>query len=329
MTATVLLDRAIHVSCATVEVGPGAEPGDDPEAFWRGQVNGLCGAAARGFLTLVTGLHTGYVSLRVELHTGRPPLGDEWEEAVEVSFRHRAKKLWVRGLMSEAYPAKLPPGDYRVRYCARGMEEGRRQDTAGKDEIVDAYVLQFWPAEAEPDRIGRQTSQVAASWHRANPKPAVTDADRAQAKRRKAQKRARAKAEAQRAEDRLRWGDRVPGKRLRDAGRRAGPVDHLDADLVFALAETDDETCAAVARWVAGRAVTVAGLDRLPQVVAALAAADRGQRMPPAEEWAPWTQPFHKGRSCCRRPWRTAASSRPPNGTRPCRRCSPSRTGHR
>ncbi|MGA5299041.1 hypothetical protein ACPCHT_03890 [Nucisporomicrobium flavum] len=282
MPATVLLDRAIHVSYGSAEAGTGADPGVDPDTFWHGQVNGLCGAAVRGFLALMTGLHTGYVQFRVELHPGRPPLGDDWEEAVEVSFRHRAKKLWVRGLLSEAYPAKLPPGDYRVRYCARGMQEGQRQDTAGEDEIVDAYLLQFWPGEAEPDRIVRQTSEVAAYWHKANPKPAVGDAERAEAKRRKAEKRARAKEEAQRAEDRLRWGDRVPGKRLRDADRRANPLDHVNADLAFALAETDDDTCAAVARWAAGRAVTVAGLDRLPQVAAALAAADRGKK-PPTE----------------------------------------------
>jgi hypothetical protein len=281
MSAKVLLDRTIHVSYSTAQAGPGDDPGSKPEAFWRGQVNGLCGAAVRGFLSLVTGLHTGYVRFTVELHPAEPPLGDEWEEAVEATFRHRAKKLWVGGLMSDAYPARLPPGDYRVRYCARGMEQGRHQDVADEDEVVDAYLLQFWPGQAQPDRIVRQTTEIAAYWHQANPTAALTEADRAERKRLKAERKAQRKIEARRAEDRLRWGDRVPSDRLRKAARRANPVETLDADVVFALAELDDEGCAAVARWAAGRAAAVAGLAQVPWVAQALAALDRGQPLPP------------------------------------------------
>jgi hypothetical protein len=248
MSARVLLDRTIHVSYSTAQAGPGDDPGSKPDAFWRGQVNGLCGAAVRGFLCLVTGLHTGYVRFTAELHPAEPPLGDDWEEAVEVSFRHRAKKLWLGGLMSDAYPVKLPPGDYRVRYCARGMDQGHRLDVVGEDNVVEAYLLQFWPAPAGPDRTVRQTTEIAAYWHRANPEPALTDAERAERKRHKAEKKARGKIEARRAEDRPRWGDRVPSDRLRKAARRANPADKLDADLVFALAELDDEACGAVGR---------------------------------------------------------------------------------
>ena len=32
------------------------------------------------------------------------------------------------------------------------------------DEPPDSYLLQFWPGEAEPDRIVRQHSDVAAYW---------------------------------------------------------------------------------------------------------------------------------------------------------------------
>lgn len=282
MSAKVLLDDTIFVSYSAAEAYSGDDPpGGEPEACWRGQVNGLCGAAVRGFLSLVTGLHTGYVRFTVELHPAEPPLGDEWEEAVEVSFRHRAKRLWVGGLMGDGYAVKLPRGDYRVRYCARGMEEGRHQDSAGEDEVVDAYLLQFWPGEAGSDRIVRQTSDIAAYWHDANPEPALTEAHLAERKRRKAEEKARLKAEHRRATDRDRWGDRVPNERLRKAARRANPADQLDADVVFALAEADDETCAAVARWAAGRAVAVAGLDRVPWVVEALAALERGEPLPP------------------------------------------------
>ncbi|RSM54880.1 hypothetical protein DMB66_36600 [Actinoplanes sp. ATCC 53533] len=281
MSARILLDRTIHVSHSTAQAGPGDDPGSEPDAFWRGQVNGLCGAAVRGFLCLVTGLHTGYVRFTAELHPAEPPLGDGWEEAVEVSFRHRAKKLWLGGLMSDAHPVKLPAGDYRVRYCARGMAQGHRLDVASEDEVVDAYLLQFWPGQTGPDRIVRQTTEIAAYRHQANPKPALTDADHAERKRRRAEAKARRKIEDRRAEDRLRWGDRIPNDRLRKAARQANPADLLDADAVFTLAELDDEACGAVARWAAGRAVAVAGLEQVPWVVQALAALDRGEPLPP------------------------------------------------
>ena len=78
------------------------------------------------------------------------------------------------------------------------MEQGHRLDVAGEDEVVDAYLLQFWPAPAGPGRIVRQTTEIAAYWHRANPEPALTDADRAERKRHKAEKKARRKLEARR-----------------------------------------------------------------------------------------------------------------------------------
>ncbi|GAA0814047.1 hypothetical protein [Spirilliplanes yamanashiensis] len=191
MPGTVLLDRAVFVSYATARANPGDDAGHEPDRYWRGQANGLCGAAVRGHLVLVTGLHTGYVRMTVELHPAEPPLGDEWEDAVEAPFRQRAKKLWVGGLMDRTYPARLPPGDYRVRYCARGMEQGRRQDTAGRDEIVDAYLLQFWPADPAPDRVVRQTTDIAARYHAKPRKPAPTAAERAERKLRKAERRRR------------------------------------------------------------------------------------------------------------------------------------------
>lgn len=291
MPAKVLLHRTIHVTYATAEAGPGDASGKKPGAYWRGQVNGLCGAAVPGRLSLVTGLHTGYVRCTVELHPAEPPLGDDWEEAVEVSFRHRAKKLWLGGLMSDPHPVELPRGEYRLRYCARGMRQGRDQDVAGKDEVVDAYLLQFWPGRAAPDRIVRQTTEIAGYWHQANPKPALTEADRAERKRRKAEKKERREAKARRAEDRLRWGDRVPNDRLRQAARRANAADLLDADLVFALSEADDEVCDAVARWAAARAVAVAGLDRLPWMARALATLERGEPLPPPFPSRPGTDP--------------------------------------
>jgi len=47
------------------------------------------------------------------------------------------------------------------------MDAGRRKDTLLSDrEPIDEYSLSFWFAPgAPPDRVIRQTSEVAASWH--------------------------------------------------------------------------------------------------------------------------------------------------------------------
>ncbi|MFB9903106.1 hypothetical protein [Allokutzneria oryzae] len=58
----------------------------DLHACFGGQRNGLCGAARPGMLWLTTGPHTGTVGFEVELHDACPPIGDDWEEVVEVSF---------------------------------------------------------------------------------------------------------------------------------------------------------------------------------------------------------------------------------------------------
>jgi hypothetical protein len=33
------------------------------------------------------------------------------------------------------------------------------------DEILDRYLLQFWPADPAPDAVVRQSSDIAAYWH--------------------------------------------------------------------------------------------------------------------------------------------------------------------
>ena len=53
-----------------------------------------------------------------------------------------------------------------MRYCAAGMDEGRRRDTRLEGEDApDRYRLQFWPAPIGPDAILRCTSEIAAYWH--------------------------------------------------------------------------------------------------------------------------------------------------------------------
>jgi hypothetical protein len=138
----------------------------DLEACFAGQANGLCGAAHPGMLYLNTGLHTGSVGFTVELHEGPPPLDDAWEEVVEVSFTpaspHAALVEWEG---EEYWDLDLAQTAYRVRYCATGMDEAHSGGPQPDDEPIDRYLLQFWPAAPEPDRVVRRTGEFAAYWH--------------------------------------------------------------------------------------------------------------------------------------------------------------------
>ncbi|WP_431970060.1 hypothetical protein [Nocardia sp. bgisy134] len=137
------------------------------EAF-AGQNSGLCGAAVPGALFLHTGLHTGDVGFTVEVRGQAPPLDPAWEDVVEVSFYPLSDRSFlVQWAGEDSWELDLKEGlDYRVRYCAQGMDQAREKDVRLDDEpLQDRYLLQFWPAPPEPDRIVRQTSQDAAYSH--------------------------------------------------------------------------------------------------------------------------------------------------------------------
>jgi hypothetical protein len=150
-----------------VESRPG-EFGADPSDACAGQSNGLCGAAVPGYLFLTTGLHTGTVGLTVEVHDSPPPLGESWEEVVEVSFRPESPSTvllpWGDGPLCAL---ELPVAHYRVRYCGRGMDQAEEEELAvlAGEGIVDHYLLQFWLAVPGTDQVIRQTSRSADYWH--------------------------------------------------------------------------------------------------------------------------------------------------------------------
>jgi hypothetical protein len=143
-------------------------PGELLARSFTGQANGICGAAEPGSLCLITGLHTGDVHIQVDVLDSEPELDADWEEAVEVSFRPGiggASLIDWNG--NTVVDLGLDDRDYRVRYCARGMQLGRDLDTLGEGEPVDSYAIYFWPAPPAPDQIIRRTSPTAAYWHAA------------------------------------------------------------------------------------------------------------------------------------------------------------------
>nr|WP_206302997.1 hypothetical protein [Streptomyces sp. S10(2018)] len=254
------------------------------EAFG-GQSSGLCGAAVQGALWLQTGLHTGHVGFSVEVHRQAPPLDPVWEDVVEVSFRPASTGAalveWGGG---GAWDLGLQEIDYRVRYCARGMDEARRHDVR-MDEApqVDCYLLQFWPAEPAPDRVLKQTSTTAAYWHgyaREQPAP-PTPAERAEAERRARLAQERAKEELRLAYERWEWGGQLPSQALREVGGNVRGLRSFDPGLVHCIDVAGPRTQRAISLLAARRACEAAGLDQLEWVAAGLAALEEGRPLPP------------------------------------------------
>ncbi len=282
----VQFDDELHVDYSQFYVESGTDGSCKQSTNPRGgQVNGLCGAAVPGRLDLTTGLHTGNVQVTVEVLDAPVPVGDEWEDVVEVSFRPTSEQVFLVQWAGEArWPLSLDRIDYRVRYCATGMDRAREVDTRLAGEpLLDRYLLQFWPAPAAADAVIRETTKIAAYWHgqaRTAPPP-PTPVQLAEAKRQAQLAREEVARVAAKVAEARRWGGPPPSKRLRRANG-ATAMAGLDRDLVDSMDNADSATQRAVAVWAAHRACTIAGLTELDWVAAALAVLDRDQ--PPADD---------------------------------------------
>ncbi|MGH8877778.1 MAG: hypothetical protein ACRD0P_10610 [Stackebrandtia sp.] len=163
----VMYDGELHVHysqfyVSSGDAGESAGAGDTRV----GQANGLCGAAVPGFLFLTTGLHTGLVPLRLERHDTEPPVPEDWEDIVEVSFTSVEPQVRLLLWEGDSFPLDLEPTTYRVRYCANGMDEGHDIDGRAEGEpVADRYLMQWWPGPFQADRIVKQTSQSAGYWN--------------------------------------------------------------------------------------------------------------------------------------------------------------------
>ncbi|MFJ3307444.1 hypothetical protein ACIPSA_30985 [Streptomyces sp. NPDC086549] len=280
----------VHYGQIYVESDPDSFGLDLAEAF-AGQTSGLCGAAVPGGLWLMTGLHTGNVGFTVEVHDQAPPLDAVWEEVVEVSFRpvsaDSVLNEWGGGA---AWDLDLEETDYRVRYCAQGMDQARELDTRLDEPQQDRYLLQFWPAPPKPDEVIRQTTSTAAYWHdyaRRQPPP-PTPAERAEAERLARLAQEKADRERELAFEEWRWGGRLPSEALRHVGGNVSGLLKFDPALVHALDAAGPETQRKVALLAARRACTAAGLVGLDWVDAGLTALAEGGPLPP-----PFDDPEH------------------------------------
>jgi len=303
----------VHYGQIYVESDPESFGPDLAQAF-AGQRAGLCGAAIPGALWLTTGLHTGHVGFTVEVHDQAPPLDPVWEEAVEVSFRPAsARSVLLEWAGSATWELGLDETDYRARYCAQGMDQAHRQDTRIGGPQLDRYLLQFWPAAPGPDRVLKQTSEIAAYWHefaRTQPPPATPE-QRADAERHARLAREQADLEARRAREERQWGGRLPSPALRHVGGNVRGVLRFDAALVHAIDAAGPRIQRTVALLAARRACEVAGLSSVDWIAAALAALAEGRALPP-----PFADParmFETLRSDPQVPHRTVRRAIPPH----------------
>lgn len=164
----VLFDGEIHVHYRFLDLmqAEDMDPPVDHGATVRGQQNGLLGRQG-GALSMVTGLHTGQVPIRVEWHDTTPEPDLLSEEVVEVSFVCAGGPYVVRAFDTAVDVGDLPSRSLRARWLANGMDAGEEVDTRMDGEPApDRYVLQLWPAPPAPGALLRQTSEAAAYWHR-------------------------------------------------------------------------------------------------------------------------------------------------------------------
>jgi hypothetical protein len=274
----------VHYGQIYVESDPDSFGPDLTEAFG-GQSAGLCGAATPGALWLSTGLHTGDVGFTVEVHEQAPPLEAAWEDVVEVSFRPAsADSALVQWAGEASWQLDLEETDYRVRYCAKGMDRASEEDTRLDDEPqLDCYLLQFWPAPPEPDRVLKQTSRIAAYWHgyaREQPPP-PTPAERAEAERQARLAQETAQRQRLLAVERWQWGGQPPSRALRNVGGNVRGLRDFDPALLHAIDAAGPGTQRAVALLAARRACEAARLTALDWVADALRALSEGCPLPP------------------------------------------------
>lgn len=165
----ILVDEALSVHYSQFYVCKAGTANAEFEMAFHGQVNGLLGAGVASFLHVTTGLHTGRVCITVSLHDAPPSRDPSDEEEVEATFvAPPGVALALDGWAgSWSRPLQLPLGTYRVRLSARGMDQARAADTLLDGAVpLDRYHLRFWPAPAGPDTVLRQSSAIAAYWHR-------------------------------------------------------------------------------------------------------------------------------------------------------------------
>ena len=164
----VLLDQMIETDYGQFDLSWGEEGtfDGDFDRFYRGQINGLVGAANWQGVHVNLARRSGGSPVRIVLLDSPPGNIDwQWEDVVEVSIAlpNRHEMVWS-DWWGHTGPVGLPPGSYRLRVSAKGRDEGHLGEFA--EGAVDEYLLQLWPAPWQLDAILSTGSEDARYWHR-------------------------------------------------------------------------------------------------------------------------------------------------------------------
>lgn len=167
--AKTLSDETVDTDYGQFDIVWSPEGGFDgeDERFFAGQINGLVGAGDPNGIYLVLGRRSGGSQVRIVLHDDHPGDPDgSWEDVVEVSavVPSDGQPAWLSWAGESGGDLDLPAGSYRVRVSARGRDAGRADEFA--DEVVDFYLVEFWPGQVTDDAILRTGSEDALYWHK-------------------------------------------------------------------------------------------------------------------------------------------------------------------
>jgi hypothetical protein len=169
MTQKILIavDGPIQTSFGQIYLASGDYVGEDCyETAFEGQSNGLCGAAVAGGLFLKVGIHTGPVSISLEVHETAPPVDLSWDEIVEAPCTIVESPAYLYGWGGEsALEVPMEEGEYRARFCAKAYGETDVDGVSVNENSGERYFLVLWPEAARPDQIVKQTSAWAVQLH--------------------------------------------------------------------------------------------------------------------------------------------------------------------
>jgi hypothetical protein len=163
-----LLDEVIRTDYGQFDL-VWAEPGGfdgDFDRLFQGQVNGLVGAADPNGVYINLARRSGGSPVRLVLRDGPPETDESFQDIVEVSVEvpRDAVVQWMSWAAETSGTLDLPAGSYRLRVSARDRDEGAAGEFS--DGLVEAYLLELWPATPEPDAIIRAGTSDAEYWHR-------------------------------------------------------------------------------------------------------------------------------------------------------------------